>query len=79
MIRDAALVLTMTRSHAEAIRAEFPAYRNKVYLLSEMAGQIVDVEDPIGGSLQQYEMTVQEIKDLIEQGFPRIMQLVSGQ
>ncbi len=79
MVRNVALILTMTRSHAEAIRAEFPAYRNKVYLLSEMIGAKFDIEDPVGGTLQQHEMTVQDIENLIERGFPRIMQLVGGQ
>lgn len=78
MIRDAALILTMTRSHAEAIRAEFPAYRSKVHQLSEMVGAKFDIEDPVGGTLEQYEMTVQEIGNLIEQGYPRMMQLLSG-
>ena len=79
MVRNVALILTMTRSHAEAIRAEFPAYRNKVYLLSEMIGAKFDIEDPVGGTLQQHEMTAQDIENLIERGFPRIMQLVGGQ
>jgi len=67
----------MTRSHAEAIRAEFPAYRTKVYQLSEMVGAKFDIEDPVGGTLQQYELTVQDIENLIEQGYPHIMQLLN--
>ena len=78
IVRNAALILTMTRSHAEAIRAEFPAFRNKVYMLSEMVGAKYDVEDPVGGTLQQHEMTAQDIENLIERGFPRIMQLAGG-
>jgi protein-tyrosine-phosphatase len=78
-IRDAALILTMTRSHAEAICAEFPAYRNRVFLLSEMVGGAFDIEDPVGGTLQQYEMTTQDLENLIEQGYPRMMKVISGQ
>ena len=77
MVRDAALILTMTRSHAEAIRAEFPTYRAKVYLLSEMVGDAWDVEDPVGGTLQQYEMTAQDIENVIERGWTRMMKLVN--
>jgi protein-tyrosine-phosphatase len=75
MVRDAALILTMTRSHAEAIRAEFPALRAKVYLLSEMTGEAWDIEDPVGGTLQQYEMTAQDIENIIVRGWTRITKL----
>jgi protein-tyrosine-phosphatase len=76
IVRDAALILTMTRSHAEAIRAEFPLARDKVHLLAEMVGANFDIEDPVGGTLQQYEMTAQDIENLIEQGWPRMVQLM---
>lgn len=77
MMRDAALVLTMTRSHAEALCAEFPAYRNKVHLLSEMMGGTSDVEDPVGGTLQQYEMSAQDLENMIERGFQHMMKLAN--
>jgi protein-tyrosine-phosphatase len=76
ILENAALILTMTRSHAEAIRAEFPEHRNRVYLLSEMVGYGYDILDPVGGSLLDYEETAQEIEALIEEGYERMMQLI---
>jgi protein-tyrosine-phosphatase len=76
IVENAALILTMTHSHAEAIRAEFPEHKSRVFLLSEMVGYGYDIEDPIGGSLLDYEETAQEIEALIETGYERMMQLI---
>ena len=76
IVENAALILTMTHSHAEAIRAEFPEHKNRVYLLSEMVGYGYDILDPVGGSLLDYEETAQEIEALIETGYERMIQLI---
>ncbi len=76
ILENAALILTMTHSHAEAIRAEFPEHKSRVFLLSEMVGYGYDIEDPVGGSLLDYEETAQEIEALIETGYERMMQLI---
>jgi protein-tyrosine phosphatase len=69
------LVLVMEMGHAEALRAEFPHYARKVFLLSEMAGPRYSITDPYGGPLEDYEAMVDELTQLIEQGLPRIVQL----
>jgi protein-tyrosine-phosphatase len=76
IVENAALILTMTHSHAEAIRAEFPEHKQRVHLLSEMVGYGYDIEDPVGGSMLDYEETAQEIEALIETGYDRMMQLI---
>jgi protein arginine phosphatase len=76
IVEDAALILTMEQDHADVIKAKFPQHANRVHLLSEMAGLDGDVEDPVGGTLEDYSQTAQEIQDLIEHGFPKIMQLI---
>jgi protein-tyrosine-phosphatase len=75
MMRRADLVLTMTASHAESLRAEFPAHDFKVHRLTEMAGMPYDVADPYGGSLSEYGRTADELAYLIERGFGRIVAL----
>lgn len=75
LVEDAALILTMEKDHADVIKARFPQYAQRVYLLSEMAGLDADIEDPVGGTAEDYSQTAQEIQDLIERGFPKIMQL----
>lgn len=75
-VEEADLILTMERGQAEAIRVEFPPHAHKVHLLSEMAGRHYDIRDPYGGPLHEYRQCANEIERLIEEGYPRIMQLV---
>jgi protein-tyrosine-phosphatase len=75
-VDEADLILTMTRGQAEAISVEFPQHAHKVHLLSQMAGRHYDIQDPYGGQLYEYRQCANEIKNLIEEGYPRIMQLV---
>jgi len=76
-VEGADLVLTMERGQAEAISLEFPQHARKVHLLSQMAGRHYDIRDPYGGPLHEYRQCAAEIERLIEEGYPRIMQLVS--
>jgi protein-tyrosine-phosphatase len=75
MLEGADLVLTMTVSHAESLRAEFPAHAFKVHRLTEMAAMPYDVADPYGGALSEYQRTADELAYLIERGFRRIVAL----
>ena len=70
------LILTMERGQAEAIRLEFPLHAHRVHLLSQMIGRHFEVSDPYGGSLSEYRECAAEIERLIEEGYPRIMELV---
>ena len=62
--------------HKEALRAEFPDFSNRIFMLSEMIDQTFDVADPIGRPLSDYEKTAIEIERLISSGFNRIQELV---
>jgi protein-tyrosine-phosphatase len=75
-VEEADLILTMERGQAEAISVEFPQHAHKVYLLSEMAGRQYDIRDPYGGPLYEYRQCANELEKLIEEGYPRIMELV---
>ena len=73
----ASLVIVMTRSHSEALRAEFPEARHKVVLLSELAGETHDVSDPYGSdSLEAYRQCASEIDRLLKAGYQRLLELV---
>ncbi|RLC97603.1 MAG: low molecular weight protein arginine phosphatase [Chloroflexi bacterium] len=76
MVTEAALVLTMTQSHAEALSAAFPEHIHKVHLLSEMSGPAYSIRDPYGGTRQEYAYTAKELEQLIENGYERIVALV---
>jgi protein-tyrosine phosphatase len=69
------LILTMEKNHKEALQVEFPQLSDRIYMLSEVAGQKHDVEDPIGGPEAEFEATADEIERLIDAGFEKIKRL----
>lgn len=77
-LEQADLVLVMTRSHKEAVGAEFPDQADKVYLLSEMAGPGYDIADPMGQPIEAYRYAFAEIDSLLRRGLPRIIALMGG-
>lgn len=76
ILQDAALILTMERAHANVLQALFPAHAERVHLLAQMTGLESDVADPVGSPLEDYRRTAQEIENLIELGYHRMMQLI---
>jgi protein-tyrosine phosphatase len=59
IVRHADLIWAMTRAHRQAILAQWPEASGRVHLLS-MDGQ--DVSDPIGGPVDQYRRSAEQIK-----------------
>jgi protein-tyrosine-phosphatase len=78
LVESADLMLCMTRSQSEALRAEFPDRARHIELLSVMAGSGYDVPDPYGGPREGYERMVSEIRHLIEAGGHEIARLASA-
>jgi len=74
-IQNHNLVLCLASNHKEALRAEFPDMKARVYLLSEMVGKNASVDDPIGGPLIEYEAAASEINEYLTQGQDRIIEL----
>ncbi len=68
----AAVVIVMTRSHRDALGAEFPEFRSKLHLMSELRSRMYDISDPYGGRLDEYQYCAHELQDLIETGYDRI-------
>ena len=71
-LERATLVLVMTRGHAESLRAEFPDQAAKITLMSQLAGGSWDIADPVGGSIEDYRATRDELSRLVETGWERI-------
>lgn len=67
------LILVMTDSHREAIVAEFPSARDRTMRFSALAGGAWDIVDPIGGPLEDYLATADELARLIEAGWAVIV------
>ena len=78
LISDFNLILVMERNQKEAMRAAFPQFADRIFILSEMIGQETDIVDPIGGPLVDFEDTAQEIETILSDGYPRIFELVKG-
>lgn len=76
-LATAEVVIVMTRSHRDALSAEFPESRPKLHLMSELKGRAFDINDPYGGTLPEYQQTAQELQDLIDIGYQRIITWVS--
>jgi protein-tyrosine-phosphatase len=72
------LILTMETGHKEALLAEFRSLKGRVYLLSEMAAETGQVEDPTGGPPEAYSKTADEIERLLRLGLPHIIELAGA-
>ena len=73
------LILTMEAGQKEAIQVEFPHLAKRVFMLSEMQGNKVNVQDPYGGSLASYERAEATIVRMLTNGIDRIRALVAEQ
>lgn len=75
LMEEADLVLVMTRNHAEALAVAFPDHADKVHMVSELVGETHDISDPYGGTPLEYAAVAQELEQLIDEGFLRIVSL----
>jgi len=66
LVRHADLILTMTRSHREAIVAQWPDAAERT---TQLCDDGRDVIDPIGGPLQQYRDCARQIHAALESRF----------
>jgi len=69
------LILVMEQGHKEALRFEFPGVASHVYLLSEMVDVSRDIQDPVGGTLLDFEDTARELDRILEKGSEKIRRL----
>lgn len=62
LIKEADLILTMTRMHKDILISRYRGVEEKTYLLNDFAfGLEKDVEDPFGGELGIYDSARDEI------------------
>ncbi|MBI4631247.1 MAG: low molecular weight protein arginine phosphatase [Chloroflexi bacterium] len=73
LLESADLIFTMTRNHREALCIEFPQFEHKIHLLSELIDQTFDIDDPVGGDEEDYRLCADEMGQIIEKGFQRII------
>ena len=75
------LIFVMTQEHIEFIKAYFMKHLDKVYALKKFNKpkvKNIDIDDPIGGSLNSYKKIFKEINKEIERIFPTLIKIVQG-
>jgi protein-tyrosine-phosphatase len=73
LLEAANVVLVMTQNHLEALRAEFPQFGDKLHVLSELIDQSYDINDPAGGTENDYRLCADDLQQIIERGFSRLV------
>ena len=64
----------MTEMHVDELRARFPEAGDRIHLLSLYAdGSDVDVPDPIGGPVEEYESAYRMIEGYLTSALPKIV------
>lgn len=76
MLAEADLVLTMEAGHQEALQVEFPEQADKVYMLSELAGERKNVMDPVGDDDGKYHEVLGVIEGYLEGAMERMKGLM---
>jgi protein-tyrosine-phosphatase len=66
------LILTMESIHKEVLQNVNKRNAKRIYLISEMVGIIKDIEDPIGGEMEDYQATANELMQFLSDGLNRI-------
>jgi len=67
ILRDADLILVMTRVHYDSIVERFPEFTARTRLLREQAGAgELDVDDPMGGSEEVFARCLAVLKESLE-------------
>lgn len=72
LLKQYALILTMEKSHKEALIAEFHEFSERIFLLSEMVGDAMDIKDPVMGTVDDYRTTAQELQRILLDGYEKI-------
>jgi protein-tyrosine-phosphatase len=74
-VGQADLIIVMEKGQKEAVQLEFLPARERVFLLTELAGPVAyDIPDP-AFSLEDPFKLIHEIIGLIEKGFTKIVSL----
>jgi len=69
------LILVMESKHKEALRYEFPIKSEQIFMLSEMVDAVVDIPDPYRKPLAVFRSTANQIYEMLNGGFERILSL----
>jgi len=70
------LIIVMERGHYEALILEYPGIKNRIYMLSTLAGVLnKDIPDPVLHSTESVVEIIKEILEYLQMAFGPICQL----
>jgi len=72
LLKEADVVLVMEQRHKDYMMDKFPSFSDRIFLLTEFAGETGDIFDPLGRPKSAYEMTFEKIKNLVEKIIPKL-------
>ena len=78
LLEEFCLVLCMENEQASFLKRNFPLAKDKFFLLSELAGDTKEIQDPVGHSMDIYRNTVNEMLALMEKGLNKILDLTEN-
>jgi protein-tyrosine-phosphatase len=64
--------------HRRSLQRNYPEAADKVYLLTEIADREGNIDDPVYGTRETYRATVEELEELLEGGFEKIVELATS-
>jgi len=59
----------------ELLKDRYAEIADRVFMLSEMTGEIQDIADPVAGGLPDYVATVNELERYLSGGIDRMSQI----
>ena len=65
LMDDADIVLAMEKVHEAFLKSNFPEFAEKVFLMTEFAGETGEIPDPIGRPEDAYRRTFGRIEKLV--------------
>ncbi len=79
LIENADLILAMAPEHVQHILSKYKGVSSKIFLYKSFPQPFSPtqerVEDPIGGTLEQYNQTFLELDEVMRRIFPQIVEL----
>jgi len=74
LVEQADAILVMEEKHRRSIFVTWPRAMLKTFLLSEMAGDHAEIEDPYGGEQWEYDETAVIIENYVKDGMANLLQ-----
>lgn len=72
MLKNADLILTMTKAQELLLAEAYPESRGKIKQLGDWAGLRKEIPDPWQGSLETYRLCAAELEEIIKAGAKRL-------